>query len=135
MEQCCARKILPQHCSSCQIITFLLCLKERKINIPKDLCKFIFTKKCKTCFDTDTDFKCKSCNNVFCLDCLHSLCQLCNKCTDCTEEGQSMYPSYEHDHSLSSNVLWYICQECRPKMNFEDDYKERRNCKLCAIGK
>jgi hypothetical protein len=88
--------------------------------------------KCKTCSDIDTDFKCKSCENVFCLDCLHSLCQICNKCTDCTEEGQSMYSSFEHFHKTFEKP-WYICQECRPKMNFEDDYKERRDCKLCKI--
>lgn len=39
----CAHKILPKHCSSCQIQTFLLCLKEKKIHILNDLKKLLFS--------------------------------------------------------------------------------------------
>jgi hypothetical protein len=39
----CSHKILPKHCSSCQIQTFLLCLEEKKIYLLNDLKKLLFT--------------------------------------------------------------------------------------------
>lgn len=41
----CQHKVLPEHCSSCQIITFLLCLKERRIIVPIDISRSILFKK------------------------------------------------------------------------------------------
>ena len=42
-EVYCSHTIPPKHCSACQIQTFLLCLKEKKIFLLNDLKKSLFT--------------------------------------------------------------------------------------------
>jgi hypothetical protein len=42
-EVYCSHAIHPKHCSACQIQTFLLCLKEKKICLLNDLKKLLFT--------------------------------------------------------------------------------------------
>lgn len=86
---------------------------------------------CVTCNEPYQDVKCKTCDNTFCYDC-KSICDICTKCTICTEEGETKYQPYDHVHERS-NKKWYVCQECKPCMNFEDDYIERRDCKICKL--